>query len=566
MTAENTAKKHPLYIPYAGFTLLELPLLNKGSAFSQQERGQFNLHGLLPHVIETIEEQSQRSYQQFTAFNDAINKHIYLRNIQDTNETLFYRLIEDHLEEMMPIIYTPTVGEACQRFSDIYRRHRGVFVSYPDREHIDDILQNINRRNVKVIVITDGERILGLGDQGIGGMGIPIGKLSLYTACGGISPAYTLPITIDVGTNNQQLLNDPLYMGWREPRITGEEYYDFIDQVLTGIRRRWPHALIQFEDFAQKNAMPLLTKYRDKFCCFNDDIQGTAAVSVGSLIAASRAAGKQLKDQIVTFLGAGSAGCGIAEQIIAQMVAEGLSDAEARARVFMVDRFGLITENQPNLLDFQRKLAQKADVISDWAKVEDVISLLDVVKNAKPTVLIGVSGQPGLFTQEVIEALNANCERPIVMPLSNPTSRVEAVPSDIIQWTNGQALIATGSPFTPVNYQGRLYHIAQCNNSYIFPGIGLGVIASGAKRVTENMLMASSNALADCSPLLKNAEADLLPPIADIQNVSRVIALKVAQAAIADGVAVPLTDEQIQSNIEKEFWQPEYRTYKRVPF
>jgi len=566
MTAENTAKKHPLYIPYAGFTLLELPLLNKGSAFSQQERGQFNLHGLLPHVIETIEEQSQRSYQQFAAFNDAINKHIYLRNIQDTNETLFYRLIEDHLEEMMPIIYTPTVGEACQRFSDIYRRHRGVFVSYPDREHIDDILQNINRRNVKVIVITDGERILGLGDQGIGGMGIPIGKLSLYTACGGISPAYTLPITIDVGTNNQQLLNDPLYMGWREPRITGEEYYDFIDQVLTGIRRRWPHALIQFEDFAQKNAMPLLTKYRDKFCCFNDDIQGTAAVSVGSLIAASRAAGRQLKEQCVTFLGGGSAGCGIAEQIIAQMVAEGLSDAEARARVFMVDRFGLITENQPNLLDFQRKLAQKADVISDWAKVEDVISLLDVVKNAKPTVLIGVSGQPGLFTQEVIEALNANCERPIVMPLSNPTSRVEAVPSDIIQWTNGQALIATGSPFTPVNYQGRLYHIAQCNNSYIFPGIGLGVIASGAKRVTENMLMASSNALADCSPLLKNAEADLLPPIADIQNVSRVIALKVAQAAIADGVAVPLTDEQIQSNIEKEFWQPEYRTYKRVPF
>ena len=566
MTAENTAKKHPLYIPYAGFTLLELPLLNKGSAFSQQERGQFNLHGLLPHVIETIEEQSQRSYQQFAAFNDAINKHIYLRNIQDTNETLFYRLIEDHLEEMMPIIYTPTVGEACQRFSDIYRRHRGVFVSYPDREHIDDILQNINRRNVKVIVITDGERILGLGDQGIGGMGIPIGKLSLYTACGGISPAYTLPITIDVGTNNQQLLNDPLYMGWREPRITGEEYYDFIDQVLTGIRRRWPHALIQFEDFAQKNAMPLLTKYRDKFCCFNDDIQGTAAVSVGSLIAASRAAGKQLKDQIVTFLGAGSAGCGIAEQIIAPLVAEGLSDAEARARVFMVDRFGLITENQPNLLDFQRKLAQKADVISDWANIEDVISLLDVVKNAKPTVLIGVSGQPGLFTQEVIEALNANCERPIVMPLSNPTSRVEAVPSDIIQWTNGQALIATGSPFTPVNYQGRLYHIAQCNNSYIFPGIGLGVIASGAKRVTENMLMASSNALADCSPLLKNAEADLLPPIADIQNVSRVIALKVAQAAIADGVAVPLTDEQIQSNIEKEFWQPEYRTYKRVPF
>lgn len=566
MTAENSINPHPLYIPYAGYTLLELPLLNKGSAFTQDERSYFNLHGLLPHVIETIEEQSQRSYQQFTAFNDAINKHIYLRNIQDTNETLFYHLIEDHLEEIMPIIYTPTVGEACQRFSDIYRRHRGVFISYPDREYIDDILQNINRRNVKVIVITDGERILGLGDQGIGGMGIPIGKLSLYTACGGISPAYTLPITIDVGTNNQQLLNDPLYMGWREPRISGDEYYDFIDQVLTGIRRRWPNALIQFEDFAQKNAMPLLSKYRDKFCCFNDDIQGTAAVSVGSLIAASRAAGKQLKDQIVTFLGAGSAGCGIAEQIVAQMVAEGLTDREARARVFMVDRFGLITENQPNLLDFQRKLAQKAEVVSDWGNVEEVISLLDVVKHAKPTVLIGVSGQPGLFTQEVIEALNANCERPIVMPLSNPTSRVEAVPADIIQWTQGQALIATGSPFTPVNYQGKLYNIAQCNNSYIFPGIGLGVIASGAKRVTDNMLMASSNALADCSPLLQHSEADLLPPIADIQQVSKVIALKVAQAAIADGVAVPLSDEQIQANIEQEFWKPEYRKYKRVPF
>jgi malate dehydrogenase (oxaloacetate-decarboxylating) len=296
-----TQKKHPLYIPYAGNTLLELPLLNKGSAFSEDERTRFNLHGLIPHVIETIEEQSQRSYQQYSAFHDAINKHIYLRNIQDTNETLFFRLIEDHLAEMMPIIYTPTVGEACQQFSDIYRRHRGVFISYPDREHIDDILQNVNRKNVKVIVITDGERILGLGDQGIGGMGIPIGKLSLYTACGGISPAYTLPITIDVGTNNQQLLNDPIYMGWRQPRISGDEYYSFVDEVIRGIRRRWPKALIQFEDFAQKNAMPLLNKYRDEICCFNDDIQGTAAVSVGSLIAASRAAGKQLKDQKITF-------------------------------------------------------------------------------------------------------------------------------------------------------------------------------------------------------------------------------------------------------------------------
>lgn len=566
MTSANLQTKHPLYTPYAGFSLLELPLLNKGSAFTEDERSNFNLHGLLPHVIETIEEQHQRSYQQYTAFNDDINKHIYLRNIQDTNETLFYHLIENHLSEMMPIIYTPTVGEACQRFSDIYRRHRGVFISYPDRGHIDDILQNVNKNNVKVIVITDGERILGLGDQGIGGMGIPIGKLSLYTACGGISPAYTLPITIDVGTNNPQLLNDPIYLGWNQPRISGDEYYSFVDDVLIAVKRRWPKALIQFEDFAQKNAMPLLEKYRDQYCCFNDDIQGTAAVSVGSLIAASRAAGKQLKDQTVAFLGAGSAGCGIAEQIVAQMMAEGLTDAEARARIFMVDRFGLITDNQPNLVDFQRKLVQKTETVAAWADVEGMISLLDVVKNAKPTVLIGVSGQPGLFTEEIIRTLAANCEHPIVLPLSNPTSRVEAVPADIIQWTDGKALIATGSPFLPVTHNGKVHYISQCNNSYIFPGIGLGVIASQATRVTDNMLMASSMALADCSPKLQNPDADLLPDLNDLQKVSKIIAFKVAQAAIADGVALPLSDELLLKGIEDNFWKPEYRRYKRIPF
>ncbi|OUY09049.1 NAD-dependent malic enzyme [Acinetobacter populi] len=567
MTSESVINpQYPLYVAYAGNSLLELPLLNKGSAFTKEERINFNLYGLIPHVIETIEEQSQRSYQQYSAFNSAINKHIYLRNIQDTNETLFYHVLGNHLSEIMPIIYTPTVGEACQRFSDIYRRHRGIFISYPNREYVDDILHNVNKKNIKVIVITDGERILGLGDQGIGGMGIPIGKLSLYTACGGISPAYTLPITLDVGTNNQQLLNDPIYMGWRQPRITGDEYYDFVDQVISALKRRWPKALIQFEDFAQKNAMPLLEKYRDQVCCFNDDIQGTAAVSVGSLIAASRAAGKQLKDQTVAFLGAGSAGCGIAEQIIAQMVAEGLTDQEARARVYMVDRFGLITENQPNLLDFQRKLAQKPEVIEQWGDANEVISLLDVVRNAKPTVLIGVSGQPGLFTEEVIRTLAANCERPIVLPLSNPTSRVEAVPSDIIQWTDGKALIATGSPFAPVNYQGKIYNISQCNNSYIFPGIGLGVIASGATRVTDNMLMASSNALADCSPKLADIEADLLPDINEIQKVSNIIAFKVAKAAMEDGVAPLLSDDELRQAIKDNFWKPQYRQYKRVPF
>ena len=566
MPRENLNSKRPLYIPYAGNTLLELPLLNKGSAFTEEERRSFNLHGLIPHVTETIEEQSQRSYQQYCAFNSDINKHIYLRNIQDTNETLFYHLIENHLSEMMPIIYTPTVGEACQRFSDIYRRHRGIFISYPDRDQIEQIIHNINKKNVKVIVITDGERILGLGDQGIGGMGIPIGKLALYTACGGISPAYTLPITLDVGTKNQQLLNDPIYMGWREPRISGDEYYAFVEMVIQAIQQRWPDALIQFEDFAQKNAMPLLEKYRDRICCFNDDIQGTAAVSVGSLIAASRAAGKQLKDQVVAFLGAGSAGCGIAEQIIKQMIAEGLSDSEARARIFMVDRFGLITENQPNLLNFQRKLAQPAEHVESWADAEAMISLTDVVKHAKPTVLIGVSGQPGLFTQEVVEAMAENSVQPIIFPLSNPTSQVEAVPADILQWTKGRALIATGSPFAPVNYQEKIHHISQCNNSYIFPGIGLGVIASGAKRVTDNMLMASSNALADCSPKLQDPQADLLPSLDHLQSISKQIALKVALAAIEDGVAPKVSIEDLQLAIEHNFWTPQYRDYQRVTF
>ena len=464
------------------------------------------------------------------------------------------------------IISHPTVGEACQRFSDIYRRHRGIFISYPDRTHIDEILHNVNRKNVKVIVMTDGERILGLGDQGIGGMGIPIGKLSLYTACGGISPAYTLPITLDVGTNNQQLRNDPLYLGWNHPRISGDEYNQFIDDVIRAIQRRWPKALIQFEDFAQQNAMPLLTTYREQICCFNDDIQGTAAVALASLIAASHVVKKQVKDQTIVILGAGSAGCGIAEQIIAQMKIEGLSDLEARSRLYLVDRFGLMTEQQPNLLDFQSKLAQPLRAIETWANVAPEISLLEVIQHAKPTVLIGVSGQTGLFSEDIIRALAENCERPIVFPLSNPTSQVEALPADIIQWTEGKALIATGSPFAPVHHQGHIYPIAQCNNAYIFPGVGLGVIAAGAQSVTDLMLMAASNALASCSPMLKNPDHDLLPSIGAIQDISKIIALQVGLAAIREGVA-PLMDEaSLQKAIEAHVWKPEYRDYRRITF
>lgn len=558
--------KRPLYIPYAGPILLEFPLLNKGSAFSEEERSNFNLHGLLPEAIETIEEQVERAYRQYQDFKNDNDKHIYLRNIQDTNETLFYRMLDSHLSEMMPIIYTPTVGEACEHFSDIYRRARGLFISYPNRDRIDDMLQNATKQNVKVIVVTDGERILGLGDQGIGGMGIPIGKLSLYTACGGISPAYTLPVVLDVGTNNPQRLNDPLYMGWRHSRISGDEYHAFVEEFIQAVKRRWPNVLLQFEDFAQNNATPLLNRYRDELCCFNDDIQGTAAVTLGSLIAASRAAGSQLRDQTVAFLGAGSAGCGIAEQIIAQMKSEGLSEEEARARVFMVDRFGLLTDKLPNLLDFQSKLVQKSASLEQWQVESDAISLLEVVRNAKPTVLIGVSGQPGLFTEELIREMHKHCPRPIVMPLSNPTSRVEARPEDIINWTDGAALVATGSPFSPVTYKDQQFPIAQCNNSYIFPGIGLGVLAAGAKRVTDAMLMAASRALADCSPLATDGHGALLPNIDDIQGVSKCIAMEVGKAAQLQGVAVVTSEEALSKAIEHNFWRPQYRIYKRTSF
>ncbi len=558
--------KRPLYLPFAGPAILEAPLINKGSAFTDEERVFFNLEGLLPHVIETIEEQASRAYDQYTNFTNDLDKHIYLRNIQDTNETLYYRLVQNHITEMMPIIYTPTVGMACERFSKNYRRNRGLFISYPNKDRIDDLLNNSTRQKVKIIVVTDGERILGLGDQGIGGMGIPIGKLSLYTSCGGISPAYTLPITLDVGTDNPNLLEDPMYMGWRHQRIGGEEYNEFVEAFMQAVHRRWPDALIQFEDFAQKNAMPLLERYKDQYCCFNDDVQGTAAVTVGSLLAACKAAKTKLSDQRVTFLGAGSAGCGIAEAIVAQMIAEGLSEQQARTQIFMVDRWGLLQNNMPTLLPFQQKLAQKCDDIENWDNFSENISLLDVVNNAKPTVLIGVSGAPGVFSEEIIKAMHSHCPRPIVFPLSNPTSRVEATPKDLLHWTKGQALVATGSPFEPVVVEDETFEIAQCNNSYIFPGIGLGVLAAGAKRVSNEMLMASSRALAECSPLALDGEGPLLPPLEEIHKVSKHIALAVGKVAIEQGHALPCTDELLEQSIEDNFWTAEYRRYKRTSF
>jgi malate dehydrogenase (oxaloacetate-decarboxylating) len=552
-----------LYIPYSGPNLLETPLLNKGSAFSQSERENFNLNGLLPPRFETIEEQVERCYQQYSSFRDNLNKHIYLRAIQDNNETLYYRLVRDHLEEMMPIIYTPTVGDACEKFSDIYRSSRGLFISYEERHNIDDILRNATKGKVKVIVVTDGERILGLGDQGIGGMGIPIGKLSLYTVCGGISPAYTLPVMLDVGTNNEKLLADPMYMGARHKRINQEQYDEFLDLFIKAVKRRWPNVLLQFEDFAQPNAMPLLKRYRDKICSFNDDIQGTAAVTVGSLLAACRVKNVKLSDQKVVFVGAGSAGCGIAEQIISQMVSEGVSDEQARSQVYMVDRFGLLTEGMEGLRDFQDVLVQSKNALADWQYSGDYASLLDVMHCAKPDILIGVSGQPGLFTEQVIKAMHAGCEQPIIFPLSNPSRQVEAHPKDVIEWTNGQAIVATGSPFGEVEYNGEKFIIPQCNNSYIFPGIGLGVIAAKAKRITDSMLMVSSEMLAEASPRANTGKGSLLPALVEIEPLSKKIAFAVAKKAMEEGVALEMSDKAILKAIDKNYWYPEYRNYKR---
>ncbi|MCE8016762.1 NAD-dependent malic enzyme [Halomonas sp. MCCC 1A17488] len=554
--------KRPLYIPYAGPPLLEMPLLNKGSAFTREERLEFNLVGLLPQNVESIEEQAERAYRQYQQCHSDLERHIHLRAIQDDNETLYYHLVMQHLEEMLPIIYTPTVGQACEEFSNIYRSHRGLFVSYPDRERMDDILRSATKDRVKVIVVTDGERILGLGDQGIGGMGIPIGKLALYTACGGISPAYTLPITLDVGTNNQTLLDDPMYMGWRHPRISQEEYDAFVDEFIAAVKRRWPNVLLQFEDFAQANAVPLLERYRDQLCCFNDDVQGTAAVAVGTLMAACQARDETIADQRVVFVGAGSAGCGIAEQVVVAMQAEGLSEKEARRRVFMVDRDGLVTSDQPWLRDFQRRLAHDPELVAAWQDQ----SLLEVARHIKPTVLIGVSGQPGLFSEEVVRAMHAGCERPVIMPLSNPTSRAEATPADVIEWTDGQALVATGSPFMPVVHDGKTYPIAQCNNAYIFPGIGLGVVASGAKRITDTMLMTASRALAREAPLVKEGEGALLPPLSHIRELSKAIAFEVAAQAQQEGVALRTDGIKLREAIERSSWTPEYRSYRRRSF
>jgi malate dehydrogenase (oxaloacetate-decarboxylating) len=546
-------------VPLRGPLLLNYPLFNKGTAFPGQERRELGLLGLLPPHIDTLETQVERAYEAFCGKPTDLERHIYLRALQDENEVLFYRLMQEYIGETMPVVYTPTVGEACQRFSHIYRHPRGLFIAYPERGHIDELLANTPQRDVEVIVVTDGERILGLGDQGAGGMGIPIGKLALYTLCGGIHPARTLPVLLDAGTDNPDLLNDPLYMGWRHPRVRGTEYDAFVERFVQAVMRRYPNVLLQWEDFAQANAGPLLERYRDRLCTFNDDIQGTAAVVTGTVLAAVKATGTRLRDQVVAVFGAGSAGCGVGEQLCAAMIRDGLSEAEARSRFYLIDRPGLLREGLSGLPPFQQAFVQAAERLAGWRLDQaGTIGLAEVVSNAKPTILIGVSGVAGAFTETIVKAMAGQVPRPIILPLSNPTSRSEALPAQILAWTEGRALVATGSPFADVVWEGRTIPIPQCNNSYIFPGLGLGVLSVGAHRVTPGMFMAAAQALADASPAAIAPDAPLLPPLSAIRTVSRLIALAVAKEAIAAGVAAHSSDVGLERLVDERMWAPAY--------
>ncbi|HTV86890.1 MAG TPA: NAD-dependent malic enzyme [Dyella sp.] len=555
----------PVRTHLTGYDLVTKPMLNKGMAFSERERDVFRLHGLLPPHVGTLDEQIERRLRVMRAFNTDFERYAFLRDLQDTNETLFYAVLVRHFDELLPLVYTPTVGEGCQHFSEIWRKPRGLFLSYPNRHRIREILSDARFDHVRVIVVSDGERILGLGDQGAGGMGIPIGKLSLYTGCAGIHPDLTLPILLDVGTNNHERLTNPLYIGWRHERIVGEEYDAFVEEFVSAVVERWPNVLLQWEDFAGSNASRLLHKYRDRLCTFNDDIQGTAAIAAGTLLAAINVTGIALTQQRIAVLGAGSAGCGISSLLLRIMVDAGLSEEQARKAFFLVDRNGLLLEGMEGITQAQMPFVQQREVVKDWALSKpEQIGLFDVVRNAKPTVLIGVSGQTGAFTEPVVRAMAENVKRPVIFPLSNPTSRSEATPQQLVEWTQGRALIGTGSPFAPVQWQDKRIDIDQTNNSYIFPGVGLGVLAAGATRVTDAMFVAAGKVVADMSPTVNDPRGRLLPPVDQLRAVSVAVARAVAVQAQADGVAEACDEATLDKRIQAIAWEPRYRPYELV--
>ncbi|HEX4039511.1 MAG TPA: NAD-dependent malic enzyme [Acidobacteriaceae bacterium] len=546
-----------------GFTLLNHPRFNKGTAFTEEERDAFDLHGLLPPHVGTLEEQIWRRQKAFDAYETPFEKYSLMRDLQDINETLFYALILSDVRKFMPIVYTPTVGEGCQRFSEIWRKPRGLFLSYPNKDRIEKILSHKRYDNVRAIVVSDGERILGLGDQGAGGMGIPIGKMALYTALGGIHHEVCLPVLLDVGTDNEERLENPVYIGWRHKRVRGADYDDFIETFVRAVEKRWPHVLLQWEDFAGSNAARLLANYRDRLCTFNDDIQGTSAVVLATLLSAMKAADTKLTEQRIAILGFGSAGIGIANLIVKALVEAGLSEAEAKSRIYALGRPGLLVEGADGIHDEQKDFVRPRKDVQGW-KVQDAkkIGLEEVVRNGKITVLIGVAGKAGMFTEEAIRAMAKNAVRPVIFPLSNPTSKSEATPEDLLNWTDGKALIGTGSPFEPVKIGGRTICIDQTNNSYIFPGLGLGIVAARARRVSDAMIMTAARTLAGLSPVEKDRNASLLPAVSQSRALSRVIAEAVARQAIAEGLS-DLKDSGVQDAVAANVWEPKYLRYER---
>jgi len=546
-----------------GKAILEHAILNKGTAFSHEEREVFKLHGLIPAAIETLDGQAARMYQAYKKKSEDMSRHIFLRELQDRNETLFYRLLNDHIGEMLPMIYTPVVGLACQRFSEIYRRSRGLFISFPEQNRMEEMIDNIELPDVKVIVVSDGERILGLGDQGIGGMGIPIGKISLYSACGGIFPGVALPIILDTGTDNEERLKDPFYFGWRHKRIRGKEYDDFVDRFVRAVLKRYPNVLLQWEDFAKDHARALLDRYKSQCCTFNDDIQGTAAITLAGLLAGVKANRSEIIKQQILIYGAGSAGTGIADEIANEMMRRGLSKKEACHQIWMIDRHGLIHSGMKDLYPAQIPYAQIKEVVASLGMdPTKEIQLEQVVEKVRPTILIGVSGCPKVFTEKAIRSMAQYVDRPIIFPLSNPTSQCEAVPADLISWTDGRALIATGSPFPDVEYKGKTYRIGQCNNYYIFPAMGLGVVAAKAKRVTDAMFLSAAESLSLLSPALKTEGAPLFPPPEQVREIAKKLAFVIAKQAMKEDVASQMSDDALHKAIDETFWIPRYASIK----
>ncbi|WP_141541023.1 oxaloacetate-decarboxylating malate dehydrogenase [Bacillus wiedmannii] len=565
MSKFTVASNGSLETTLRGVEVLSTPLLNKGVAFTQEEREELGLKGLLPPAVLTLEEQARRAYEQFCSQPDDLLKNVYLTALHDRNEVLFYRILTNHLREMLPIVYTPTVGVAIQRYSHEYRKPRGVYLSINDPSGIEEAFANIGAtaENIDLVVVTDGEGILGIGDWGVGGINIAIGKLAVYTAAVGIDPSRVLPVILDVGTNREELLNNPFYIGNRHPRITGEAYDEFIDTFVQAVNKQFPKALLHWEDFSSRNARKILDKYRHDICTFNDDIQGTGAVSLAAVLSAVKVSGVPLSEHRVVVFGAGTAGIGIADQVRDAMVRVGVSEEEAYKRFWCIDRNGLVTDNMEDLLDFQIPYARKEAEVSEW-KQNDVIGLAEVVKHVKPTILIGTSTVAGAFKEEIIKEMASHVERPIILPMSNPTPLAEAKPADLIEWTEGRALVATGSPFEPVTYNGVTYVIGQSNNALIFPGLGLGTIVVRASVMTDGMFAAAAEAVASMVDTSQPG-APILPEVEELRNISEMVAIEVAKVAVAEGVAREnLSDNDIKIAVKEAIWEPEYRQIKAV--